>query len=810
MKIKTLVILVVAVTTGFCTSVALSQQTVREPHIGYLYPAGGKKGTKVLVCVGGQFLRGAEDVYITGEGVRAKVIEHYRPIFNIEKEQRDALTRKMLALFEARWEALRKKGQVKKDIPWEQLAAMGGFMKELSLGKPKADTDSEEAELPKHPLLYNLDKKNIYELLDIVHTFRNLRKGQRNAQIGEQVLIEVTINANATPGPREIRLVSRNLGLTNPMVIQVGDLKEISNLEIEEARLLELLEEPPPLKLPVLVNGQIMPGDSDRFRFIAKKDQHLVIEVQARQLIPYLADAVPGWFQATITLYDHEGNEIAFADDYHFSPDPVLYYVVPEDGVYELEIRDSIYRGREDFVYRITISEHPFITSIFPLGCRPGEKKYADVFGWNLRPNRLPLDAIADPKEGIKERALKYEKTFSNPVAYEVSTLRTIAETEPNDRPDESQKVRLPLVIDGVISQAGDLDFFRFTGKEGDEIVAEIVARRLRSPLDSLLRLIDEQGHVICWNDDFEHKEGFLHTDMGEQTHHADSYLRATLPKDGDYYVQVADAQGQAGQAYAYRVRISPPRPDFELRATPASLNLRPGLSQAICVHALRKDDFDSEIEVNLKDAPAGFRLHGNTIPAGCDRICMTIAAPGRAPEKPISLKLEGQARIGEKTITHESIPAEDLMQAFLYRHLTPVQEMVAHVQGRPWRGAPVELIDPVPVRIPAGEQVELKYRFPIRPFTPTLTLELDNPPAGISLQDIAMMSDGIAFTIRTDGDVVSVGLQDNIIVNIFTEVVPKKEQGKENPKKERVFAGVLPAIPIIIVEPSPATNVTQ
>ena len=40
---------------------------------------------------------------------------------------------------------------------------------------------------------------------------------------------------------------------------------------------------------------------------------------------------------------------------------------IPESGEYVLEIKDSIYRGREDFVYRITLGEEPFVTGIFPL-----------------------------------------------------------------------------------------------------------------------------------------------------------------------------------------------------------------------------------------------------------------------------------------------------------------------------------------------------------------------------------------------------------------------------------------------------------
>ena len=146
------------------------------------------------------------------------------------------------------------------------------------------------------------------------------------------------------------------------------------------------------LTLPVQLNGQIMPGDVDRFRFRAIKGQQLVIEVQARSLIPYLADAVPGWFQATLALYDARGKEVAFADDYRFNPDPVLFYKIPENGDYELEIRDSIYRGRQDFVYRVAVSERPFITRAFPLGARMGDEAATTVAGWNLPQTKLAQD----------------------------------------------------------------------------------------------------------------------------------------------------------------------------------------------------------------------------------------------------------------------------------------------------------------------------------------------------------------------------------------------------------------------------------
>ena len=50
------------------------------------------------------------------------------------------------------------------------------------------------------------------------------------------------------------------------------------------------------------VIGQIMPGAIDRYRFTATKGQRLVAIANARELIPYISDAVPGWFQAAINL----------------------------------------------------------------------------------------------------------------------------------------------------------------------------------------------------------------------------------------------------------------------------------------------------------------------------------------------------------------------------------------------------------------------------------------------------------------------------------------------------------------------------
>jgi hypothetical protein len=792
------ILLLVALTA--CATGAWGAPPKREPHIGYVFPAGGQHGSTYEVTVGGQFLIGVSDVYVSGEGVHAEVIKHYRLRRFFPAEQRQELLRQVQEQLEKHLA----------DVPERErppglralMRARGGRANRNATAKGNA-AEMAPAELPDHPLLRNLEAKSLKELIHISNEFlnpKNLLKRQLNTQIGEMVLIKVTIDRDAPPGERELRLRSL-LGLTNPMCFQVGTLPEVREQEPNDPNTLPFLPAEQPLELPVLLNGQIMPGDVDRFRFRAKEGQQLVIETQARQLVPFLADAVPGWFQPTLTLYDAQGEEVAFADDYRFRPDPVLSYRILRDGEYELEIRDSIYRGREDFVYRIAIGELPFITQAFPLGTRAGETTAAAVEGWNLPADRLPLDT-SEGNEGIRQAAMNQNACASNDVTYAVDALPESNEAEPNDEAQHAQRVTLPRIVNGRIDGPGDVDVFRFDGRAGDKVALEVSARRLQSPLDSLLRLMDASGRVLEWNDDYvQQKDDYLHTDMGILTHHADSYLTARLPESGPYYVRLSDAQNHGGEAYGYRLRIAPPLPDFSLYMSPASLTVPAGRLVPFTVHVLRKDGFDGEIEVTLKDAPAGFVLSGGRIPAGRDCIRMTLAAPRMPLDEPLALQLEGRARINGQEICRPVVPSDDVMQAFLYRHLVPAQKLMVAVTRNRWM-PPIELDTRDAVRIPEGGTAPVKIRTPRRP-RQQVKLEIDEPAEGISIRHIKFLEDGLAFQLKAEGETAKAGYTDNLIVEIFVKArnnEGNKEGGTRPNQQEWISIGILPAIPFTIV----------
>ncbi|MFQ5473874.1 MAG: PPC domain-containing protein, partial [Dehalococcoidia bacterium] len=497
--------------------------------------------------------------------------------------------------------------------------------------------------------------------------------------LSEIALVEVTIAPDADPGAREIRLVTGR-GVTNPMVFHVGQVPEVTRkpmitsvFQVLGKEALALRKRPDDevedrITVPCTMNGQIASGEVNRYRFEASKGQRLVVSVNARELIPYIADAVPGWFQPVLALYDQDGKEVAFDDDYRFKPDPTLYYEVPKDGEYVLTITDAIYRGREDFVYRITIGEVPFVTSIFPLGGRVGKPAVIEMDGWNLQNAELtPPPKDAEP--GIHRLTARKEGFVSNSMPFALDTLPERFDKESNNDPSHAQKVELPVIVNGRMDQPDDWDVFQVEGRAGDTIVAEVYARRLESPMDSMLKLTDSSGKLLALNDD--------HRDVGSgvNTHHADSYLMVELPADGTYYVHLGDTARSGGREYAYRLRISAPRPDFALRVVPSGGGLRSRSSGPLTVYAIRKDGFTGAIKLSLKDPPAGFSSRTVTLQGTAEKAKFAVKTTLVATEQPVSLAIEGRAVIEGRDVAHEAVPAEDRMQAFLWRHLVPAKE---------------------------------------------------------------------------------------------------------------------------------------
>lgn len=623
-------------------------QAQRRPYIGYTYPAGGQQATTVRLKLGGQDLDGVNGITVTGTGVTARIVDYQRKL----NPQEIQLLREQLAV-------------LKKSAAAPSPAAM---MADAAIRSVLPEAKTADAAVDPASLLTRVDRR-----------IREWVQTPACSSISNIVFAEVTISPEAEAGPRELR-VTTHRGVSNALVFHVGELFEYArkpmitaSLHILGKEVLALRNRPDSeveqrVSLPCTVNGQIAAREVNRYRFSATKGQRLVLSTQARQLIPYIADAVPGWFQPVLTLFDSTGREVAFADDYRFSPDPVILYQVEHDGEYVAEIRDSIYRGREDFIYRIAMGELPFITSIFPLGRTAEAVLPPSVEGWNLDDAGLRvLPALA---AGGYTAAVQRMGVTSNRVPFVIERLPDAVEAEPNNVIAAAQKITLPVVVNGRIDRRNDVDVFCFTGKARTTVVVDIEARRLDSPLDSVVKITDAAGTVIAFNDDREDLTA------GANTHPADSSLRATLPADGEYFVHIADTARQGGEEYGYRARISTPQPDFELRVAPSSLGLAMNTATGVNVYVARKDGFAAPIKIALKDPPAGLTAAPITLTGTQSVARLNLKAGPKPTNQPVVVTVTGSAKIGEEEVVREAIATEDRMQAFLWRHLVPASEL--------------------------------------------------------------------------------------------------------------------------------------
>ncbi len=539
--------------------------------------------------------------------------------------------------------------------------------------------------------------------------------------------VSVTIAPDAQPGRRDLRLVTPG-GVTNRARFVVGQLPEV--VEKEPNSGLAASQTLP--ALPVVVNGQIFAADKDTFRFSARAGQTIVFQVRAQQLLPFIADAVPGWFQPVLTLYDAAGNNLAYVDDFRFHPDPVLIQEIERDGDYAVEIRDSIYRGRDDFVYRLSIGVLPYLTDIYPLGAKQGTTAKVDLFGANLATGEMDLEL---PPDGPP---LRYVRSSlggirSNRLPFEVGRTDEIGETEPNDSARQAHPIRTPVTINGRIQHHGDVDNFLLTAQPRQRLVVDVRARRLESPLDSIVTLLDADGRTLAKNDDTEDPASPL------VTHHADSHLVYTFRSGGKYILRIADVQGKGGEEYAYRLVVSPPRPDFQLRVTPDNPRVGQGATAVMTVRALRRDGFQGRIDLAVQNLPPGFTTSGTVIPENLDEVILTLTAPTHAPLGIHTPTVLGTATIGDRTVTRRALPAEDVMQAFIYHHLLPTREFLLTVV----EPGPFKLIPQMPegyIRFAAGRTAFVVVKAVRKPQARgAIRLTLQNPPKGVNMRGVVI-----------------------------------------------------------------------
>ncbi|MCA9125008.1 MAG: PPC domain-containing protein [Planctomycetaceae bacterium] len=225
----------------------------------------------------------------------------------------------------------------------------------------------------------------------------------------------------------------------------------------------------------------------------------------------------------------------------------------------------------------------PSVSYTLPSAVRPGQTTELTLHGaklddplqiWTSFPAKVEIVPGAADAKDQKSRVCKVTIDSAVPVGIGgivvgsptgvsdvalvmIDDLASAADNGANHAIDKAQVVTIPAAIDGT-ADGTSFDFYKFVGKKDQRISLEVVAARVGTTLDSVVRLLRPDGSELMLVDDDE--------SVG-----ADSRLSLMLPADGDYFIELHDNQYRGGGRYRLRVG------DFPLVSVPYPLGGRLG-----------------------------------------------------------------------------------------------------------------------------------------------------------------------------------------------------------------------------------------
>jgi hypothetical protein len=256
------------------------------------------------------------------------------------------------------------------------------------------------------------------------------------------------------------------------------------------------------VKLPVTVVGSVgRAGDIDFYRFEARAGQQ--IGVQA------VTGAIGSKLDSVLQISDASGRPLAS------STSGVLGYTCDKAGTYALSIRDREFRGDAGMRYRLQIGDVPVVTAVYPLGVQRGTETDIRLEGVNLGQARTahvkaPADAAVGSRIPLTVRTASGAPLgntsivvgeFPEVILWSAGAgHRFGSEDVPQSKAVSSHRtpeVPVPGTANGLISHPGETDTWRFTAKKGQRLILEVNARRIGSPLDSYIEILDAKGKPL-------------------------------------------------------------------------------------------------------------------------------------------------------------------------------------------------------------------------------------------------------------------------------------------------------------------------
>jgi hypothetical protein len=454
-----------------------------------------------------------------------------------------------------------------------------------------------------------------------------------NGKDNVKLRVHLDVPKDAPLGFHSIRLATTR-GMSNFRLFCIDDLPQIMEVDTNRSK-----STAQAVSHPCVVVGKADAESSDYYKINVKAGERVSFEILGRRLGSGL--------DPQLTLHDaRTGQELPGGhsnDAPGLQADPRLTYVFKEAGEYIIEVRDALYRGGADFWYRLRIGDFPCAIVPIPMAARRGGQTTVHFTGPMVE-GVAPVEVAvpADPTvTSVSVAPRGANGLYGWPVILAISDHEERVEQEPNNEPARANRIPVPGGITGQFLQSGDVDHFVFTAKKGQRYVIEAQTHELHSPTEVYMVLKDAKG-----------------TQVAASNPSAGPRVDFTAPADGDFTLAVEHLLYWYGPSEAYRITVTPYEAGFELSLGIDRFDISPGATIPISILATRRD-YTGPIDVCVAGHPAitGHVTINAGQPAAANQPAGTLflnASPN-APAGPYSLRIQGCAPIGGKTVLRDA-----------------------------------------------------------------------------------------------------------------------------------------------------------
>lgn len=473
------------------------------------------------------------------------------------------------------------------------------------------------------------------EIVDVEPIALRLKEGKFIRTVaGHRVRLWISVDKQTALGPHALRLITHQ-GVTNGLIFWVNSGPVVDEAEAEHAT----PKKAQAVTVPVVINGRISEEQEvDYYAFEITSPQELTFEVVEgvqRSHGDYLK--VPGfqlelygreesWFDPKRVIKLGETNTAGsnlLQFKYAANIQPRLTYRFVRNGLYRIRVT-----GWFGASYQIQIAP----PESFPTMTRRQSIDKILPSHWEERSfaRRLQTDRIRSllmRSTPTSDKTAK--KTVAPPSIPEKNPSSHLwmvpisREREPNNVASQALQISTPILVEGTIEQAEDVDTFSFQAKQGEALAFELETPRKTYPsFNPRLAIFDPAGQELFTNIFTRPYSGVYYWTTAEVK------TVLTFPQEGEYLLQIqAVSKRHGGPDFSYRLMIRPQIPHIgdvdvvevisllerEGKIQLDRVNLCPGEAKKLTVITAREEAFEGDIAIMVENLPEGIDVYPAT-----------------------------------------------------------------------------------------------------------------------------------------------------------------------------------------------------